>query len=125
MRYEQIVKVKDLMIARVNTIYDTAIEQHYTAKQITNRYCEIVLQTPEYNKLPYYVRQYINGYRDARQHALWTMVVFSYIVDGARLSLESPEYKQYDSIYIHDNCIDSGCYVWRSDTSKLYTMPKY
>jgi len=115
--------IKQRMLTRINDLYHEAVLYKDTANALTDKYCERILHSPEYHKLPVYMREYLRGYRDAKADALWSHMVFSYEVDGKRLSIESPEYKAYDAIYISENCTDTGCYIWRSDMSKLYTIP--
>jgi hypothetical protein len=124
MRKDRMLNIKDKMLARIDDIYCNAELYCYSGKQITNKYLEIVLMTDDYNRLPLYMKEYIRGYKDCKAKDIWHKLVFSYVVNGKRLAIDTPEYKAIDYFYIYDNCLHSGAYVWRKDTSKLFTVPQ-
>lgn len=77
----------------------------------------------EYQKAPHWVRSYLSGIEFGMMRVLWGQVVYSYVVHGKRLTIESSEYRSISPQYISEQCADTGAYVWRDATDKLWTLP--
>lgn len=112
------------MLQRINDVFYRATMSHYTAHKLSEALCREIVGTKEYQTLPYYAREYLRGYVDAKRDMLWHDMVFSYEIDGKRLSIDSVEYKAYMPEYVCTTALHSGAYVWKSDTSKFYTVPE-
>jgi hypothetical protein len=73
--------------------------------------------TPTKEGLPRWAIEFVDGYALAFVDTIWANeVVYSYVMDGVRLAIDSPEYKQ---IPHHDEkgCLIprlGGAYIWRT-----------
>jgi len=80
--------------------------------------------TDLYKKVPRWAHCYLRGILDARMSEIWRKeVVFSYEIDGKRLSIEDPKYREVPAQYVHENFSHTGAFIWRGDHAKYWTAP--
>lgn len=78
--------------------------------------------TDGYRSAPVWVKTYLEGLEWGMMQTVWRQhVVFSYVHNGKRLTLDSAEYR---AVSVHDIDVTTGQYVWRQDTGKLWTTDK-
>jgi len=78
----------------------------------------------DYRRAPVWVREYLRGYEDCWIEGVWrNKVIFSYVVDGRRLALDSPEYKAVEPRVVYETAAETGAHIWRHN-GRLFTSPK-
>jgi hypothetical protein len=125
MDLDRVIKLEKSFASAVHEIYRSAAELGLSSSEINKRICENIWENDVYKKLPRYAKSFVEGVRHHCEMLQWELVVFSYVVNGKRLTIESEEYRKVDPCYVSENCTDTGAFVYREFPDKLFTQPKH
>ena len=100
-------------------IYRTAADNCFSQQQV-NECLRVLYDNAEYDRIQYADRLYLHGVADTMYGLHWSNLVFSYEVDGVRMSIESEEYKAIPPQYVNEHCSHTGQWVYRKDLSKAF-----
>ncbi len=105
----------------IENIYNNAARFHWTSEFVNAMMVVGIFDNEVYKKLPHYAQQFLMGVRSVYDKQLWKKVVFSYVVNGKRLAIDSKAYQRVSPRKVHEHCVNSGAYVYRDDVTKQFT----
>ncbi len=114
--------VKSLREGLIN-LYDNTARFHWTHSELL-AYRAQHIHAGDYQRLPRWAQSELHGTEEILSLQLWKKVIFSYVVHGQRLTLDSAAYRAVKPQYVSEHCSESGAYVWRDAPAKLWTAPK-
>jgi hypothetical protein len=80
-------------------------------------------QGNDYQRATIATREFLRGMESYAMGAIWRALVYSYVVNGERLSIESAEYRAVSPQYVSEHCLESGAHIWRT-SGKLFDAPQ-
>lgn len=101
-----------------NVFHNT--RRFYWEKSKLDQHIGEILQSPEYNKLKRFEKEYLLGYICALREWILAETVFAYKIKGIYLNIESPEYREIPPDKVNRYYSDCGAFVWRKDNQKVF-----
>ena len=98
--------------------FDNAAKFHWSHEKLLDERGEYVLARPDYTTLPRWAKHELDGVWWALDHLNWRKLVFTYLHNGVRYALGTPEYRAIPVMEINT---DTGAYAWRDDINALFT----
>lgn len=85
-----------------------------------------LLASPDHKSLPVWAKEHLCGYDTACYDMVWDKMEFSYILNGKRVLVKSPEWNDaagqlFDLEQAGDFDPDSGKHVWRDAPDKIWS----
>ena len=84
-----------------------------------------ILESPDHKSLPIWAKEHLRGYDLALYDSVWGKLVFSYILDNVRVTVNSPEWHdaaaeryKLETEGIFDT--DTGKHVWKDAPDKIW-----
>lgn len=100
-------------------VYENALRFHWSA-QFINEAVGKIMSSEDYRRLQRADAHFVYGSIETLRRLYWSNVVFSYVVKGKRLSIESEEYRKVPAEYVSKNCAESGAFVYRNDVNAIF-----
>lgn len=111
-------KMRDSIKVEICKIFRDTMSRHANNDYFQTQW-RCIAESDRFKNLPLYMQNYLYGYRDALFVVIQSHLVFSYVIDGKRWTIESAEYKAYAPSYVHQFA-DTGAYVWQSEPDKIF-----
>lgn len=124
MTYEQQRNAKLRLASGVQNIYMNAARFCWDSNFINEAINSKIRMDPEYAKLPRHARQFIEGVHWHLDQQHWKLVEFSYEIAGVRMRLSEDRYRKVSPKEVCELWGHTGCYVYRDNPDKMFTMPK-
>ena len=121
MNISRSLKLRDRYVSHIMDVYNRAEVYHLSSSQIQEKLVALVWGDEAFRRLPQWVKSYCFGVSDTCSRYHQRSMVYSYVVDGVRLSIESDEYKAVSPEYIHRECSDSGALSYRDDINAIFS----
>lgn len=102
-------------------IYRQAREYYWPHTEIMKRMN--VLYETLYPRIRMCDKEYLYGVSSTLFRLHWDNLVFSYVVNGKRLAIDSPEYRAVEAQFISEFCSDSGAHMYRGSNGALFNEP--
>ena len=125
MRVERVIKLEKLFAEEVHNIYKNAARFRWSADQINKYYKEGILENDLYRRLPRYSKTFIDGVRYILDKQHWSLVCYSYSIEGKRMLTSDPNYRKLSAKMVYERWSHTGCFVYIDDVTKFYTYPLY
>ena len=117
-RLERTMKIEKQIASIAFQIFNDAEERFWSQRQLLDAWIKQVYGHPQYNKLPRYSQGMLIGIKMARINIIeHKKTAFSYVHDGKRVFLKTPEYRQ---INVHDIDTTTGALVWKDQPEKIW-----
>jgi hypothetical protein len=116
---DRVLKLVEVLKNCLRDMWRTIEEAHLSHRTYLD-YRRRIFSGSDYEKLPRWAKEYLRGYDMARYDAIDTLIVYSYVLNGKRVTLGSPEWQQLGFNVSDTVDTTTGCYVWREDTSKVW-----
>ena len=101
--------------------FERAAKDHWTHLQLLDWKSKEVFGRPDYPTLPRWTHSEIAGVWWAFNEIVWReKLVFTYLHNGKRFGLGTPEYRAIDVFEIKT---ETGAYSWKDDLYALFTEP--
>ena len=102
-----------------------AVERHHLSFAEYTKDRNTITGGPDYKSLPIWAKEHLRGYDLARYDAVWREMVFSYILDNVRVTVNSPEWhdaatERYELETKGTFDTDSGKHVWKDAPEKIW-----
>jgi len=120
MNISRSLKLRDRYVTYIMDEYNKAEIYHSSSSQIQENLRAMVWGDEVFGRLPEWVKSYCRGVSDTCSRYHQRSMVYSYVVDGVRLSIESDEYKAVSPEYIHRECSASGALSYRDDINAIF-----
>ncbi len=84
-----------------------------------------IIEGPDYKSLPIWAKEHLRGYDTAYYDIAWSKMVFSYILNGKRVAISSPEWNDaagqlFDLEKTGDFDSRTGKHVWKDAPEKIW-----
>ena len=94
-----------------------------TYNDILEKRKEWLYQDIGYINLPKWAKSYISGYEQCLHDETYKQdVIFSYVIDGKRLAVNSQEYKEKVNYQTLDT--NTGAHIWRHSEKLFSSLPE-
>lgn len=101
-------------------IYRNA-RDYYWSQATINGKLAVIFNSDRFKTQPIHAKEYLRGVANACFEMHWQYLVYSYCIDGVRMAIDSPEYRQVSPQEVHEKWSDTGAYVYRNAINALYS----
>lgn len=122
MKLDKVIRLEKSFAEQVHNIYANAARFHWDS-DFVNDAVRKMREQDDYKQLPRYAQSFVSGVLHHCRMLHDKLMVFSYVVKGKRLTIDSDEYRKVSPEYVHKHCSDTGCFVYKDEPSKLWTKP--
>jgi len=121
MKTERALKLRKQFTEYVSNTFTNAERFYWSCDCIYESLRENIFNTNDYAKCPMWLHAYIDGYIERCFEQHWKLVIFSYEINGKRVTIQSNNYRK-----IPPNKIDTstGCYVYIDSPEHFFTLLK-
>lgn len=116
MKLERSLKLRQVYEHRLLNLYDNALRFRLPQEEILEARNDHVFDAT-YHRLPQWVHMYLQGFEKALRMHLEKNLVYSYEVNGKRLTIDSAAYQKVSPVYVSKHCSHTGAFVYRGSTN--------
>jgi hypothetical protein len=118
--HDKISKSENRFIDSICNIYLNAARFHWSQQKILDSIEFNVYDVPEYKKLPRYSQSKIEGGLCVLRKGHEKLLVFSYEIDGVRMTIREERYRKISPQIVHEKYSHTGAFVYRKDPTSIY-----